>query len=102
MEGNTYQNFRRKFIEDCLRNTMRRYTKEAISQELNEELERRFPGKTISPRTFESDWEFIKTELELANVELQKCKEGTQWLYRYSNVEFSIFNDFKKSEIEKL
>lgn len=102
MRGNTYQNFRRMFIEGCLRNTMRDYTKEEILRELNEAIEKDYCGKSISERTFEIDLKFIKDELELAGFQLNAWKVGKQCFYRYSNPEFSIFSDVKKHEIERL
>ncbi|HEX5150409.1 MAG TPA: hypothetical protein VFW07_03110 [Parafilimonas sp.] len=102
MTGNTYQNFRRKFIEDCLRNTCRDFTKETIKQNLLEEYES-FANKPFSDRTFEIDWQFIKTELEAEGLRLKKWKKGPQWFYRYSDATFSIFNEgLNKEEIKKL
>jgi predicted DNA-binding transcriptional regulator YafY len=102
MEGNSYQNRRRKIIEDCLRNPYRRFTKKKILQELNDKLINDHDQKPVSTRTFEDDWKFIKEALECDGLELLTMREGTEFYYKYSDPEFSIFDNLKKTEIRKL
>lgn len=102
MTGNAYQTFRRKFIEDCLRNPMRKCTKVGILHDLNSEIEDRQYGNRISVRTFDEDWRFVKEEALAAGIELLKKKEGKQCFYKYADPELSIFQEIKKSEFIKI
>ncbi len=93
-----------KFIEACLQNNMKDYTKEMILLDLNEAIAIEFDGgKQISTRTFDEDWKYIKDALEDARLALNRWKKGKQVYYRYSNIEFSVLDaSLTKREVGKL
>lgn len=101
--GNQYQHFRRMFIDGILRNI--NYTsKEDILTDLRNAYDAFTEGaKTISDRTFEEDWKFIKEELQSNGFRLLKKLIKKKWCYRYSNTDFTINHlELSKHEIKKL
>ena len=104
MTGNELQHFRRTFIESCLRNSMRAYTKDEIKELLSERYLERFGNtKGCGSRNFESDWAFIKKTLEENELTLTKWKNDKGWCYRYSDLDFTISDiSLTKKELNKL
>jgi len=104
MTGNELQYFRRMFIEGCLKNTSKYFTKESILESLNEALiqERGF-NKIISVRTFENDWLFIKNALKDNGLNLTSKRVGKIIHYQYEDLDFSISDiNLSTKEIKKL
>ena len=102
--GNQLQHFRRMYIEGCLRNNMRYISKEDLLTELNEAYTKEYgSNKTISKRTFENDWKYIKEELKNNGLHLVKKLVENKWCYHYSDTDFSINQmDLSPNDIKKL
>jgi len=104
MDVNTrHKTFRLHFIDECLRQVSF-VTKANVLERLNAALTEAFDEtKTIGNRTFEEDWKWIKTNLEDNGHTLKGRKEGKQWKYRYSDIEFTIDDaTLSKKEIKRL
>lgn len=92
MATNKYALIRYKILDNCFRNTGRRYFIEDLIWECNKVLLEMDPDSNgISLRTIRDDIAFMKSsegwEIELANL-----KEGKKSYYRYLNPSFSINN----------
>ncbi|HTN45659.1 MAG TPA: WYL domain-containing protein [Flavipsychrobacter sp.] len=88
MPINKSAHYRFEIIDECLRNTMRKWSKAELLKFINRRLELHFgEGVSISLSQLRYDLESMKTEFD-APIELYK--DGRNVYYRYEDQEFSI------------
>ena len=76
---------RYKIINDCLRNTMRNWTKQDLIDMVNIKLQER--GMSFATRQFNYDINDMRSEFD---APIETRREGRQHFYYYSNPTFSI------------
>lgn len=94
---------RYRIIEECLKDTSKKYTKEDLLNRVNSEMERRRrPECRISFRTIGNDIRDMNAMLGNENRIISR-KNGHQTYYRYENESFYIFNtELNEEELENL
>jgi predicted DNA-binding transcriptional regulator YafY len=90
---------RYKVLDNCFRNTGRKYYIEDLIEACNEVLsETDLDSNGISLRQIRADIAFMKSEAGW-NIELGDNKDGKKMFYRYANTSFSI-NNMPLNEVE--
>jgi predicted DNA-binding transcriptional regulator YafY len=79
---------RLELLDECLRNSMRKWTLQDLIDKVNIKLVNDF-GKEISRRTIQGDLKHLKDE---KNAPIVTWKEGSQTYYKYKDRNFSIKN----------
>jgi len=88
MPVNKAARFRYEIIDECLRNTSRKWTKTALLEYINRRLELHFgAGTSISVSQLRYDLEGMQTE---CGAPIEMYREGKGYYYRYEEPEFSI------------
>ena len=99
MATNKYALIRYKILDNCFRNTGRRYFIEDLIWECNKVLLEMDPESNgISLRTIRDDIAFMKSS-EGWEIELAELKDGKKFYYRYLDTSFSI-NNMPLNELE--
>lgn len=99
MPKNKDFSLRIEIIDECFRNRLRKWTLEALIEEVNSKLSDRY-GKTASRKTIQNDIRFLIDE---KNAPIERRKEGNKTYFFYSDQNFSIKNlPIQYEEIEKL
>ena len=77
-----------EIIDECLRNSLKKWTLQILIDTINSKLTERY-GKSIGKRTIQDDIKYLKHE-KLAPIE--KRKDGSETYFYYSDTNFSIKN----------
>lgn len=95
MPKNAFYKYRYDIIDGCLRNTAVSYTLELLLEKVNEELR---AYTSISKATLKKDLDDLKLNYNAPIV----CKKiGREWIYSYSDIDFTIKNDSFSQEDSK-
>lgn len=90
MPVNKSAQLRFEVIEECLRNTKKRWSKTDILKYLNRRLELKMgPGSEISLSQLRYDLEHLQTEY---GAPIERYREGRNYYYKYEDSDFSIKN----------
>lgn len=79
---------RLEILDECLRNHLKKWSLEALLEQVNIKLNDRY-GKKTSKRTLQADLKYLQDERD---APIAKRRDGQQTYFYYSNRQFSIRN----------
>ena len=92
MSKNKQAYLRYKILDQCFRNTGRKYQIKDLQKAVDQELSKTYPsGNCICRKTIYNDIDFMSSD-EGWNIKLDKTHEGRNVYYRYADPTFSIIN----------
>lgn len=101
MPVNKAARFRFDVLDECLRNTKKKWTKSELLRYVNRRLTRHYGDSTaISPSQLRYDLESLQTEF---GAPIEMYRDGKNYYYRYEDPGFSLHNiPVEEDDLQKL